>query len=38
MLLHLGEVPNVVVSSPRAAEAVLRTHETTYSPPAPRPP
>uniref|UniRef100_A0ACD6ANG6 Uncharacterized protein n=1 Tax=Avena sativa TaxID=4498 RepID=A0ACD6ANG6_AVESA len=27
MLLRLGAVPTVVVSSPRAAEAVLRTHD-----------
>ena len=27
MLLRLGQVPNLVVSSPSAAEAVLRTHD-----------
>uniref|UniRef100_A0ACD5ZYN5 Uncharacterized protein n=1 Tax=Avena sativa TaxID=4498 RepID=A0ACD5ZYN5_AVESA len=31
MLLHLGEVPNLVVSSPRAAEAVLRTHDHVFA-------
>uniref|UniRef100_A0A0E0FMV0 Cytochrome P450 n=1 Tax=Oryza nivara TaxID=4536 RepID=A0A0E0FMV0_ORYNI len=31
MLLHLGQVPNLIVSSPRAAEAVLRTHDLVYA-------
>jgi hypothetical protein len=35
MLLRLGQVPNLVVSSPRAAEAVLRAHDHTF---ASRPP
>ncbi|KAL6658695.1 hypothetical protein ACP70R_002735 [Stipagrostis hirtigluma subsp. patula] len=35
MLLRLGQVPNLVVSSPRAAEAVLRAHDHVF---ASRPP
>uniref|UniRef100_A0A0D9X3I9 Cytochrome P450 n=1 Tax=Leersia perrieri TaxID=77586 RepID=A0A0D9X3I9_9ORYZ len=35
MLLHLGAMPTLVVSSPRAAEAVLRTHDHAF---ASRPP
>jgi hypothetical protein len=31
MLLHLGAVPTLVVSSPRAAEAVLRTHDRVFA-------
>uniref|UniRef100_A0A0E0C3C5 Cytochrome P450 n=1 Tax=Oryza meridionalis TaxID=40149 RepID=A0A0E0C3C5_9ORYZ len=31
MLLHLGQVPNLIVSSPRAAEAVLRTHDLVFA-------
>ncbi|XP_006663962.1 indole-2-monooxygenase [Oryza brachyantha] len=31
MLLHLGQVRNLVVSSPRAAEAVLRTHDHVFA-------
>uniref|UniRef100_A0A0E0LQE5 Cytochrome P450 n=1 Tax=Oryza punctata TaxID=4537 RepID=A0A0E0LQE5_ORYPU len=31
MLLHLGSVPTLVVSSPRAAEAVLRMHDLTFA-------
>ncbi|KAL6606914.1 hypothetical protein ACP70R_042567 [Stipagrostis hirtigluma subsp. patula] len=31
MLLRLGQVPNLVVSSPRAAEAVLRTHDHVFA-------
>ncbi|KAK1693836.1 hypothetical protein QYE76_010533 [Lolium multiflorum] len=35
MLLRLGAVPNLVVSSPRAAEAIMRTHDHMF---ASRPP
>uniref|UniRef100_A0A453M8M4 Uncharacterized protein n=1 Tax=Aegilops tauschii subsp. strangulata TaxID=200361 RepID=A0A453M8M4_AEGTS len=35
MLLRFGQVPNLVVSSPSAAEAVLRTHDHVF---ASRPP
>lgn len=35
MLLQLGQVRNLVVSSPRAAEAILRTHDHVF---ATRPP
>ncbi|KAL6857087.1 hypothetical protein ACP4OV_018469 [Aristida adscensionis] len=35
MLLRLGAVPNLVVTSPRAAQAVLRTHDHVF---ASRPP
>ncbi|XBJ22892.1 hypothetical protein VPH35_001195 [Triticum aestivum] len=35
MLLHLGSVPNLVVSSPRAAQAVMRTNDHLF---ASRPP
>ncbi|KAM0892186.1 hypothetical protein ACQ4PT_025953 [Festuca glaucescens] len=35
MLLRLGAVPNLVVSSPRAAEAIMRTHDHLF---ASRPP
>ncbi|CAL5074976.1 unnamed protein product [Urochloa decumbens] len=35
VLLRLGQVPNLVVSSPRAAEAVLRAHDHAF---ASRPP
>lgn len=31
MLLRLGAVPTLVVSSPRAAEAVLRTHDHVFA-------
>ncbi|BAD88093.1 putative P450 [Oryza sativa Japonica Group] len=31
MLLHLGQVQNLVVSSPHAAEAVLRTHDHVFA-------
>ncbi|KAM0864549.1 hypothetical protein ACQ4PT_043838 [Festuca glaucescens] len=31
MLLRLGAVPTLVVSSPRAAEAVLRTHDRVFA-------
>uniref|UniRef100_A0A0D9X3I3 Cytochrome P450 n=1 Tax=Leersia perrieri TaxID=77586 RepID=A0A0D9X3I3_9ORYZ len=31
MLIHLGAVPTLVVSSPRAAEAVLRTHDLAFA-------
>ncbi|OEL23134.1 indolin-2-one monooxygenase [Dichanthelium oligosanthes] len=31
MLLRLGTVPNLVVSSPRAAQAVLRTHDHVFA-------
>ncbi|KAM3215436.1 hypothetical protein ACQJBY_067450 [Aegilops geniculata] len=31
MLLHLGHVPNLVVSSPSAAEAVMRTHDHVFA-------
>ncbi|EAZ41246.1 hypothetical protein OsJ_25753 [Oryza sativa Japonica Group] len=31
MLVHLGSVPTLVVSSPRAAEAVLRTHDLAFA-------
>nr|CAB3481813.1 unnamed protein product [Digitaria exilis] len=31
MLLRLGTVPTIVVSSPRAAEAILRTHDQIFS-------
>nr|CAB3479652.1 unnamed protein product [Digitaria exilis] len=31
MLLRLGTVPTIVVSSPRAAEAILRTHDHIFS-------
>ncbi|KAF0899600.1 hypothetical protein E2562_020792 [Oryza meyeriana var. granulata] len=31
MLLQLGQVRNLVVSSPRAAEAVLRTHDRVFA-------
>ncbi|XP_044321638.1 indole-2-monooxygenase-like [Triticum aestivum] len=31
MLLHLGAVPTLVVSSPSAAEAVLRTHDHVFA-------
>lgn len=31
MLLHLGAVPTLVVSSPRAAQAVLRTHDHVFA-------
>uniref|UniRef100_A0ACD5V1J4 Uncharacterized protein n=1 Tax=Avena sativa TaxID=4498 RepID=A0ACD5V1J4_AVESA len=31
MLVHLGAAPTVVVSSPRAAEAVLRTHDHIFA-------
>ncbi|CAM0910673.1 unnamed protein product [Alopecurus aequalis] len=31
MLLHLGKVPNLVVSSPQAAEAVMRTHDDVFA-------
>ncbi|KQK06668.1 hypothetical protein BRADI_2g27782v3 [Brachypodium distachyon] len=31
MLLRLGTVPTLVVSSPRAAEAVLRTHDHVFA-------
>uniref|UniRef100_A0A0E0EGW2 Uncharacterized protein n=1 Tax=Oryza meridionalis TaxID=40149 RepID=A0A0E0EGW2_9ORYZ len=31
MLLHLGSAPTLVVSSPRAAEAVLRTHDLAFA-------
>ncbi|CAO2210432.1 unnamed protein product [Urochloa humidicola] len=31
MLLRLGSVPTLVVSSPRAAEAVLRTHDRVFA-------
>ncbi|XP_062192894.1 indole-2-monooxygenase-like [Phragmites australis] len=31
MLLHLGAAPKVIVSSPRAAEAVLRTHDHVFA-------
>nr|CAB3479636.1 unnamed protein product [Digitaria exilis] len=27
MLLRLGSVPNLIVSSPRAARSILRTHD-----------
>jgi indolin-2-one monooxygenase/3-hydroxyindolin-2-one monooxygenase/benzoxazinone N-monooxygenase len=35
MLLHLGAIPTLFVSSPSAAEAVLRTHDQVF---ASRPP
>ncbi|CAL4992553.1 unnamed protein product [Urochloa decumbens] len=35
MLLRLGTVPNLIVSSPHAAQAVLRTHDNVF---ASRPP
>ena len=31
MLLRLGTVPNLVVSSPRAAQAILRTHDHIFA-------
>jgi cytochrome P450 len=31
MLLRLGTVPNLVVSSPRAARAILRTHDHAFA-------
>lgn len=31
MLLHLGAVPTLIVSSPRAAQAVLRTHDHVFA-------
>uniref|UniRef100_A0A0D9XYN4 Uncharacterized protein n=1 Tax=Leersia perrieri TaxID=77586 RepID=A0A0D9XYN4_9ORYZ len=31
MLLRLGQVPNLIVSSPRAAEAILRTHDHVFA-------
>ncbi|KAL6658697.1 hypothetical protein ACP70R_002737 [Stipagrostis hirtigluma subsp. patula] len=31
LLLRLGAVPNLVVSSPRAAEAVMRTHDHVFA-------
>jgi hypothetical protein len=31
MLLQLGAVPNLIVSSPRIAQAVLRTHDHVFS-------
>ncbi|KAI4968821.1 hypothetical protein ZWY2020_046151 [Hordeum vulgare] len=31
MLLHLGAVPTLIVSSPRAAKAVLRTHDHVFA-------
>ncbi|XP_015695470.2 indole-2-monooxygenase-like [Oryza brachyantha] len=31
MLIHLGAVPTLVVSSPRAAKAVLRTHDLAFA-------
>ncbi|XBI15425.1 hypothetical protein VPH35_057845 [Triticum aestivum] len=31
MLLRLGAVPNLIVSSSRAAEAVLRTHDHVFA-------
>uniref|UniRef100_A0A453TBZ4 Uncharacterized protein n=1 Tax=Aegilops tauschii subsp. strangulata TaxID=200361 RepID=A0A453TBZ4_AEGTS len=31
MLLHLGHVPNLVVSSPSGAEAVMRTHDHVFA-------
>jgi cytochrome P450 len=31
MLLRLGTVPNLVVSSPRAAQAILRTHDHVFA-------
>jgi hypothetical protein len=31
MLLRLGTVPNLVVSSPRAAQAIMRTHDHVFA-------